>query len=186
MTQEVAIKWAGAGLHGKHMSSLTHLPDCVFYDGRRTETTTSVSARMTIAISNVLSSLLELNLSITRGAGGAAISASYRCRNVVCDWDAPAFQIIHDCFTFKTKGRYKRLPPFGLYRLWIDQPRYMSTDERVCQLRGTKRELQRLFRQGIACPDDTTAVGGSTLLHVSSGQFERTRGKIINSHLLRM
>lgn len=142
----------------------THRSGCAFYRNGDVEATMSVGVELNFAISSALSSLIELSLSLTRGAGGSALAGlSYRCRNVVRR-SAPAFSLIARCFFFETNRQYGTIHSFVSGS--IEKSRRMSTMERVRRFNETERELLRLFHQRLAFPDDVNP-SGDTVLSVS-------------------
>jgi hypothetical protein len=117
-----------------------HLPCCPLY--ARAERTDTLGAKYTYC-SKALGNSISVAISITRGAGGFAISPWLEFRAVVSE-DSPAF----DLFSYNTLLRKTKID---------------ITGGAECIL----RQLHQLFQEGRASPRDILP-DGSTLLHVST------------------
>ena len=129
-----------------------HHQCCPFYSGAKTRNHT-VGVR--IRPSNFLASTLELSLSLSRGAGGTAISPTLVYRPIV-PANNPAFSL------FKHENLLSKVDLLCDHEtLQPDLSAYLSS-----YFEFVLRELPRIFKEREASPFDRTE-NGETLIHVS-------------------
>ena len=122
-----------------HSANLHHDRHCLHYAWDET----SWSMRLRLAYcSKLLARAVEASLSLTRGAGGIALSPTLQLRCLV-PFDSPAFTLVRDPF-----------------------PRGMTFDDKEIVANQRLQILRQMFQDGKASPYDVD-VNGNTLLHVS-------------------
>jgi hypothetical protein len=122
------------GAYFEHETVLEHDIACPSAKFSRKRSTTKAGARFHLQLRGLFSTLVDVSMCLTMGAGGFSLSPSLRYVDVP-NGRSPVLQLIHDCFYSKPTSDVS-----GQEKTMVDR------------LRNMRRQITTCFEQGTASP----------------------------------